>query len=144
MAVHLETEYLVGLVGLAVGAVAGFIVAARAGRPGLAPALILGAGAAHVVLVPVVEPMREVLFFLYFVAMTAVFVLAIVDVRLWRLGAIVFPLGSIAGYFYFAFAARQADYVGLAIKVVELAVIVIAVASFAATRSPALERRSPA
>jgi hypothetical protein len=43
------------------------------------------------------------------------------------LGAVIFPAGSIAAYFYLALPEHQADYIGLLVKVAELAAIVAAV-----------------
>jgi hypothetical protein len=147
MGVQFIVDYVVALAGLGVGGVAGFLVALGAGR---APAwdarvtlpLVLAAGAAHLALIPVVETQRQVMFGLYFLAMGAVFAAGLIGVAAWRIGAIVFPAGSIVAYFYFAFIAHQADVVGLIVKAVELAVIITAAAGFAIKRGDATDARS--
>jgi hypothetical protein len=96
MTVHLVSAYVVGLAGLAAGAVA--------------------------------EPRRQVLFGLYFLSMAGTFVAAQRGLGIWRLGAVLFPLGSIGAYFYFGATVHQVDDIGLAVKAVEAAVIVTAIA----------------
>jgi hypothetical protein len=134
MRIFLVPDYLIGLVGLVVGAAIGFGIGAvrggslsrwdaRASLP-----LLLAAGGAHLVLIPVVEPLRQVLFGLYGLALIGVVAFAAAGWSIWRLGGVVFPAGSIAAYFYFALPEHQADYVGLAIKIVEFAAIAAVVA----------------
>jgi len=53
-----------------------------------------------------------------------------------RIGAVVFPLGSIAGYFFFAFVAHQVDVVGLLVKLVEVVAIVAALVPVLRDRPP--------
>jgi hypothetical protein len=131
MTVHFVAAYAGGLAGMVVGAAAGLVTAMTVRRADawdarLTLPLVLAAGAAHVSLIPVVEPQRQIMFGLYFLAMTGVFVLGLLRVSIWRLGAVLFPSGSIAAYFYFAFIVHQADYIGLSVKLVELAVIIAA------------------
>ena len=133
MTIHLLPEYLVGLVGVAIGLGAGLALGAmrrqmlstldaRASLP-----LLLAAGGGHLALIGAVEPLRQVLFGLYGLALVGVALFALVGWSIWRLGGALFPLGSIAAYFYFATPEHQADYVGLLIKVIELAAIVVVV-----------------
>ena len=141
MRVHFEAEYTVAIAGLVAGAVIGLVVGTISGRAWnwdarLTGPLVLAAGSAHAVLIPVVEQQRQVLFGLYFLAMTGVFVLGVVRIGIWRLGAVLFPAGSIAGYFYFAAIAHQADWIGLAVKVVEAVVFVGALGGLLRTRAP--------
>ena len=145
MAVHFEAEYLPALAGLVVGALIGYLLATSTRRASTWDArvtlpLVLAAGAAHLALIPTVEAQRQLLFGLYFAAVTGTFALALLRVGIWKLGALVFPAGSILAYFYFALTAHQADIIGLAVKVVEAAVIVAAVRSVLA-RSEAGARR---
>ena len=126
------------------GAVAGWLIATRVNRAGEWDArvtlpLLLGAGAAHLALIPVVERQRQIMFGLYFVAMAGTFVFALLRLGIWRLGAVAFPAGSIAAYFYFGAMVHEVDYIGLAVKVVEAAVIVAAIRPLAPAR-----RRRPA
>lgn len=150
MAVQFVVNYVVALAGLAVGGVAGFLVALGAGRASTwdrrtTLPLVLAAGAAHLALIPVVEPQRQLLFGLYFLGMGGVFVLALLGAGIWRLGAIVLPAGSILAYFYFGLLAHQVDFVGLAVKVIEAAAIVAAVAGLVASRDATEgSRREPA
>jgi hypothetical protein len=146
MAVQFVADYLVAFAGLAVGAVAGFLIARGAGRAPssdrqLTMPLVLAAGTAHLALIPVVEMQRQVLFGLYFLAMAAVFGAGVVGRGPWRAGAILFPAGSIAGYLYFALIAHQADVVGLVVKAVEIAVITTAVIGIAMRRESMGERK---
>ena len=139
MAVELEKEYLVAIGGLAVGAVVGLIVMA-ASRRSITRArsmrtwdsrftlpLLVAAAGAHLVLIPAVEPQRQVLFGLYGAALLGVVIFAIAGLGIWRLGAVLFPAGSIAAYFYFALPEHHADYIGLLVKVVELMAIAAAI-----------------
>jgi len=138
MTIQLEKEYLVALLGLVVGAGAGLIAAAvygRATRQGIRPGrwdarvtipLLLAAAGAHLVLIPVVESRRQLLFGLYFAALIGTAIFAMVGPSIWRLGAVLLPVGSVLAYFYFAFQVHQADYVGLAVKMVEVAAIAAA------------------
>ena len=110
-----------GGLGFAVGAARGGTLSpwdARASVP-----LLLAAAGAHVALISAVEPMRQVLFTLYGLALVGVVVFAAVGWSIWRLGGVLFPLGSIAGYFFFAIQVHQVDYGGLFVKVVEVAAI---------------------
>src|SRR5256885_1004935 len=140
MTIQLEREYLVALIGLAVGAGAGLIAPAVFRRAiaqwdaRITIPLLLAAAGAHLVLIPVVESQRQLFFGLYVASLMAVAVLAIAGRPIWRLGAVLLPVGSIAGYFYFALQVHQADYVGLAVKLVELGALAAAVVPIA-TRS---------
>jgi hypothetical protein len=141
MHVVLIPEYLFGLAGLVVGGAAGLVVAALA-HNGRLPAwdarvtapILLAAAVAHLCLIPTVELERQVLFGLYGLALFASVAIGLAGARIWRLGAVFFPAGSILAYAYFAVLVHQADYAGLAIKVVELVAIGSALASFAARR----------
>jgi hypothetical protein len=134
MTIHYVGAYLIALVGLVVGAAAG--VAVGATREGtlarwdgrLTLPLLLGAAGAHLALIGAVEPLRQTLFGLYGLALLAVVGVAAMGWSIWRLGGTVLPAGSIAAYFYFAIPAHQADYVGLLVKLVELAAIAAVVA----------------
>jgi len=146
MTIQLEKEYLVALLGLAVGAASGLIAAAAYSRAAprripLGPwdarvtiPLLLAAAGAHLVLIPVVEPTRQLLFGLYFAALIGTVVFAMAGLSIWRLGAALLPAGSIAAYFYFALQVHQADYVGLTVKVIELAAVAAAVVPIARLR----------
>jgi len=131
MHVVLIPEYLIGLVGLVAGGAAGLVVAALA-HNGRLPArdarvtapLLLGCAVAHLFLIPAVELERQVLFGLYALALLGTVAIGLAGAGIWRLGAV-----------YFAVLVHQADYAGLAIKVVELIAIGSALASFAARRS---------
>lgn len=130
MTVHLISAYLIALLGLVIGIAAGLVVGAARARTltrtdaRLAIPLLLGAAGAHLILIGSVEPTRQLLFGLYGLALMGVVVFAAIGWSIWRLGGVVFPAGSIAGYIYFALPEHQADYVGLLIKVVELIAIV--------------------
>ncbi|SRR6266568_2536788 len=145
MHVVLIPNYLFGLAGLVAGGAVGLLVAALA-KNGRRPArdaavtapLLLAASGAHLVLIPFVELERQVLFGLYALALVATVAIGLAGARIWRLGAVFFPAGSILAYAYFAVLVHQADYAGLAIKVVELVAIGSALALFAARRN---ERR---
>jgi hypothetical protein len=133
--VNLVKDYLPALAVLPVGFIVGLALAWAANRSGLGRGrleawdaritvpLLVAAAAGHLALLPVVEQLRVVLFTLYAISLLATVGLAIAGIRIWRLGAVVFPLGSIAGYFYFALLVHQADAVGLLVKLVELVAI---------------------
>jgi hypothetical protein len=128
MELHYVGAYVVAVPALIVGGVVGaaataFRRAPRGWDARVTVPLVLAAGAAHLSLIPAVELQRQVLFGLYFLAMAGVVAFALLGFGIWRLGAIVFPVGSIAGYFYFGFVVHQVDYVGLAVKLVELAAV---------------------
>jgi|SRR5579859_1507479 len=141
MHVVLIVNYLFGLAGLVAGGAVGFLVAAVAGNGRLAARdarmtapLLLAAAGAHLVLIPFVELERQVLFALYVLALVVTVAIGLAGARIWLLGAVLFPAGSILGYAYFSVLVHQADYAGLAIKVVELLAIASALASFVARR----------
>jgi len=140
MAVQFVQSYLVALGGLVIGAAAGFAVAqvrgAAIGDRGakLTVTLLAAVGTAHLVLIPVVELERKVMFGLYFVSVVVVVVMALFRWRIWRLGAVLLPVGSILGYAYFAVMVHQVDYIGLAVKVVEVATIAAALTPLFAHR----------
>jgi hypothetical protein len=139
--VVLIPAYLVGVGGLVGGAAVGLVVA-WAAKNGRLPAwdarltapLLLAAAGGHLVLIPAVELERQVLFGLYALALLVTVAMGFAGVSIWRLGAVVFPTGSILGYAYFAVLAHHADYAGLAIKVVELAAIACAFTALVAAR----------
>ena len=128
-------QYLGAVIGLGVGAAAGIVLiaamrrlAAQANRLAgsdawIAAPLLLAAAGAHLTLIPVVELERQVLFGLYGVALLVTVALGIAGWRIWRLGAVLLPPGSILAYGYFAGREHEADVVGLVVKVVELAAI---------------------
>ena len=133
MTVQFERAYLIALLGLAVGAAVGLIAAAAYSRARLGRwdarvtiPLLLAAAGAHLVLIPVVESRRQLLFGRYFAALIGNVIFAMVGLSIWRLGAVLLPFGSVLAYFYFAFQVHQADYVGLTVKVVEVAAIAAA------------------
>src|SRR5438477_12434119 len=138
MTIQLEQECLVALLGLAVGAAAGLSAAAAYSRAAprripLGPwdarvtiPLLLAAAGAHLVLIPVVEPTRQLLFGLYFAALIGAVVFALAGLSIWRLGAALLPAGSIAAYFSFALHVHHADYVWLTVKVIEPAAVAAA------------------
>ena len=132
MAVQFVQSYLVALGGLVVGAAAGFWVSRiRGGTPGdlsarLTLTLLAAVGTAHLVLIPVVELERKLMFGLYFASVVVVIAVAVFRWPIWRLGAVLLPLGSILGYAYFAVQVHEVDYIGLAVKVVEVATIAAA------------------
>jgi hypothetical protein len=133
MTLHFVAAYTPALAGLVVGAAVGYLVAAR-GRfaswdARLTLPLLLAAGTAHLFLILAVERERQLLFGLYFVALALTFAAARAGIRAWKLGAVLFPLGSIAGYFYFAVGVHQVDFIGLAVKVVEVCLVVAAARS---------------
>jgi|SRR5579859_5840002 len=131
-------QYLIGVVGLAVGAAAGWVLSAamkrRSGDAGrldrwdasVTLPLLLAAAGAHLALVPVVELQRQLMFSLYVSALLITVVLAVAGWRIWRLGAVFLPFGSILAYGYFAGQVHAADVIGLAVKLVELAAVAAA------------------
>ena len=146
-------QYLVAVIGLAVGAAAGIVLAAamrrrpaRANRLAasdawIAAPLLLAAAGAHLALIPAVEPQRQMLFGLYGVALLVTVALGAGGWRIWRLGAVLLPLGSILAYGYFAGREHEADVVGLVVKAVELAAIGAAVWPVLSARRQTQERR---
>lgn len=138
--VQFEKDYLGALVGLPLGALAGLLSAAVVARlrtdrtllgswdARITVPLLVAAGAAHLALLPVVEPMRMVLFSLYSGSLLATIVLAYAGIAIWRLGAVALPAGSMLAYFYFAVGAHQADVIGLVVKAVELLALLAALA----------------
>jgi hypothetical protein len=132
MSVHLVLNYWPAVIGLVVGAGAGGLLATlRRGSPGawdrrVTVPLLLAASAAHLALIPTVETERQILFALYGASLVGVVVFATLGMSIWRLGAVVFPLGSIGAYVYFALLVHQADYIGLLVKLVEVAALVAA------------------
>jgi len=142
MHVVLIPNYLFGLAGLVAGGAAGLVVAVAAKNGRLAARdarvtapLLLAAAVAHLVLIPFVELERQVLFGLYGLALISTVAIGLAGARIWRVGAVFFPVGSILGYAYFGVLVHQVDYAGLAIKVVELVAIGSALASFASRRN---------
>jgi hypothetical protein len=145
-------QYLGALIGILVGGSFGWILAAainrRSGDPKRIDAwdarftlpLLLAAAGAHLALVPVVERQRQLLFGLYVLALVITVALAASRWRIWRLGAVLLPLGSILAYAYFAGQVHEADVVGLAVKIVELAAVVAAVTPVIAARRRVRER----
>ena len=73
-----------------------------------------------------VELERKLMFGLYFLSVVVVVVMALFGWRIWRLGAVLLPVGSILGYAYFAVQVHEVDYIGLFIKVVEVLTIAAA------------------
>jgi len=146
-------QYMVAVLGLAVGAAAGIVLAAAMRRrPALANRLIasdawiavpllLAAAGAHLVLIPVVEQQQQMLFGLYGVGLLVTVALGAAGWRIWRLGAVLLPLGSIVAYGYFAGREHEADVVGLVVKLVELAAIGAAVWPVLSARRQTQERR---
>jgi len=146
-------QYLVAVIGLAVGAAAGIVLAAAMRRrPALANRLVasdawiavpllLAAAGAHLVLIPVVEQQQQMLFGLYGVGLLVTVALGAAGWRIWRLGAVLLPLGSILAYGYFAGREHEADVVGLVVKLVELAAIGAALWPVFSARRQTQERR---
>jgi hypothetical protein len=147
-------QYVIAIVGIVVGASAGWIAAAVLNRKiavsrridrwdaGITIPLLLGAAGAHLALVPVVELQRQLMFGLYVLVLIVLVAMAVADWRVWRLGAVLFPLGSILAYGFFAVQAREADVVGLAVKFIELAAIVAALWPVIWTRRrPSVQRQ---
>ena len=151
--VQLIPQYLVALVGMVVGVALGWLVAMMTNQrisderrlsawdARLTIPLLLGVAGAHLVLIPVVELQREVMFGCYTVALVVTVAFAIAGLGIWRLGAIVLPAGSIIAYAYFAVIGHQADVAGLAVKTVELVTIAAALWSLVAANR---KHRAPA
>jgi predicted lysophospholipase L1 biosynthesis ABC-type transport system permease subunit len=143
-------SYLIGVVGAVVGAVVGLVLATVARRSlGTWDAvvtipLLLAAAGGHLFLIPVEVQPLQVLFGLYAAALIVVVIVGIAGISIWRLGAVLFPAGSIAAYFYFAVQVQQVDYVGLGLKVVELAAIVSALVPVVILNRSARGRRMAA
>lgn len=143
MSIHFVQAYWVGLIGGAVGVIGGLVILGALARKSRLAVwdsratlpLLLGVGFAHLFLIPVVEQQRQILFGLYGAALIGVTLFALAGLGIWRLGAVVFPLGSIAAYIYFALLVHEADYIGLLIKLAELAAIASAVASVFQSRT---------
>jgi len=139
-------QYLVALVGIGVGAPAGLILAAAVNRRSgnakridgwdarVTVPLLLAAAGAHLALIPVVELQRQLMFGLYVVALIITVALAAAGWRIWRLGAVLLPLGSILAYGYFAGQVHEADVVGLVVKIVEVAAVAAAARPVIASR----------
>jgi hypothetical protein len=146
-------QYLVAVVGMGVGGSAAWILAAavnrRAGDAKRIDAwdarvtlpLLLATAGAHLSLIPVVELQRQLMFGLYVLALTITVALAAAGWRIWRLGAVLLPLGSIAAYAYFAGQVHEADVVGLVVKIGELAAVAAAVRPVIASRLAARDRQ---
>ena len=132
-------QYLVAVIGLVVGGSFGWILAAALNRRSaganridgwdarVTVPLLFAAAGAHLALVPVVELQRQLMFGLYVVALMITVALAAGGWRIWRLGAVFLPLGSILAYAYFAAQVHEADVAGLTVKIVELATVAAAV-----------------
>jgi hypothetical protein len=147
-------QYLVAVVGMAVGGSGGWVLAAAMNRRSgdarrldawdarVTVPLLLAAAGAHLSLVPVVELQRQLMFGLYVLALIITVAMALAGWRIWRLGAVLLPLGSILAYAYFASQVHEADVVGLTVKVVELAAVAAALRPVIAARS-ARGRRIP-
>lgn len=133
--VKFEAEYLPALAGMVVGAAVALLATSlmpqarrlsdwdrRATLP-----LLLAAAGAHLALLPAVELLRVVLFSLYGLVLLLTVALAIGGVSGWRAAAVVFPVGSILGYFYFGVVAHEVDVIGLLVKLLEVAAIAAAV-----------------
>jgi hypothetical protein len=132
--VQWESAYLPALFGLPVGAILGLALTTATGRGRSLGAwdaratipLLLAAAVAHLALLLAVEPLRIVMFTIYALAILVTVALAVAGKTIWRLAAVLLPIGSIGGYFLFAFIAHQADVVGLLVKLVEVATVVSA------------------
>jgi hypothetical protein len=140
--VKFEAEYLPAFAGVVVGAVlallaATFLPQARKlshwDRRATIPLLLAAAGA-HLALLPRVELLRIVPFSLYGIVLVLTVAFAFAGVSGWRVAAVVFPLGSILGYFYFGAVAHEVDVVGLIVKLLEVAAIAAAVRGALAAR----------
>ena len=146
-------QYLVAVIGLGVGAAAGIVLAAAMRRrpadanrlvasdAWIAVPLLLAAAGAHLVLMRVVEQQQQMLFGLYGVGLLVTVALGAAGWRIWRLGAVLLPLGSILAYGYFAGREHGADVVGLVVKVVELAAIGAALWPVLSARRQTQQRR---
>lgn len=150
LSIQFVAPYWPGVAGLLLGVVCGMLIAATTRARSVLSEwdarvtvpLVLAAAGAHLLLIPAVELERQVLFALYGVALLVVTAFAIAGVGIWRLGAIVFPLGSIGAYFYFAFQVHHADYIGLLVKLVEFIAVAAATASALSRRHRAGARPS--
>jgi hypothetical protein len=143
MSFQLISSYWIAIVGAVVGAIVGLVLAVWRGRMvdptstttvwdlRVTIPLLFAAAGGHIVLVPQMTQQNQLLFSLYTAAIIVVAILAYGGFSIWRLGAVLFPLGSIAAYFYYAIPARSADYIGLGLKIVELAAIVAALVPLA-------------
>lgn len=132
-------QYLVAVGGMVVGGLSGWMLAAaldqRSGGARridrwdtrVTVPLLLAAAGAHLALVPAVELQRQLMFGLYVLALIVTVAFAAVGWRIWRLGAVLLPLGSILAYAYFAAQVHEADVVGLTVKIVELTAVGAAV-----------------
>jgi len=152
--VQLIPQYLVALIGMAVGGSGGLVLAAAMNRRSgdarrldgwdarVTIPLLLAAAGAHLALVPVVELQRQLMFGLYVLALIITVAMALVGWGIWRLGAVLLPVGSILAYAYFAGQVHEADVVGLTVKIVELAAVAAALRPVIAARS-ARGRRIP-
>ena len=139
-------QYLVAVVGMVVGGSAGWMLAAAMNRRSgdakridgwdarVTLPLLLAAAGAHLALIPVVELQRQLMFGLYVLALIITVALAVGGWRIWRLGAIFLPLGSILAYGYFAGQVHEADVVGLVVKTVELMAVAAAARPVIAAR----------
>jgi hypothetical protein len=146
-------QYLVAVIGIVVGVSSGWIVAAAMNRRSgdakridgwdarVTVPLLLAAAGAHLALVPVVELQRQLMFGLYVLALLVTVALAVAGWRIWRLGAVLLPLGSILAYGYFAGQVHEADVVGLAVKLVELAAVAAALRPVVSARRRAQDGR---
>ena|SRR5689334_4515506 len=145
-------QYLVAVVGMAVGGAGGSVLAAALNRRSgdatrlggwdarVTIPLLLAAAGAHLSLVPVVELQRQLMFGLYVLALIITVAMALAGWRIWRLGAVLLPLGSIFAYAYFGAQVHEADVVGLSVKVVELATVAAALRPVIAARSAGGQR----
>jgi len=141
-------QYLVAVVGMALGGFGGWVLAGAMNRRSgdarrvdgwdarVTIPLLLAAAGAHLALVPVVELQRQLMFGLYVLALIITAAMALVGWRIWRLGAVLLPLGSILAYAYFGAQVHEADVVGLSVKVVELAAVAAALRPVIAARRP--------
>jgi hypothetical protein len=146
-------QYLVAVIGLVVGVSSGWIVSATMNRRSgdatridgwdarVTIPLLLAAAGAHLALIPIVELQRKLMFGLYVLALIITVALAVAGWRIWRLGAVLLPLGSILAYGYFAGQVHEADVVGLTVKIVELAAVAAALRPVVSARRRAQDGR---